>query len=51
VGQQIFINQILRAEEVNTSHLLLSSVTTLAAGAALLALVVRRYSREAILFR
>jgi sodium transport system permease protein len=51
VGQQIFINQILRAEEVNNSHLLLSSATTLAAGAALLALVVRRYSREAILFR
>lgn len=51
VGQQIFINQILRAEEVNSFHLLLSSITTLAAGGALLALVVRRYSREAILFR
>ncbi len=51
VGQQIFINRILRAEEVNSVHLLLSSATTLAAGAVLLALVVRRYSREAILFR
>jgi sodium transport system permease protein len=51
VGQQLFINRILRAEEVSSSHLLISSFTTLAAGAILLALVVRRYSREAILFR
>ena len=51
VGQQLFINRILRAEEVSPSHLLISSATTLAAGALLLALVVRRYSREAILFR
>jgi len=51
VGQQLFINRILRAEEVSASHLLISSITTLAAGALLLALVVRRYSREAILFR
>jgi len=48
---EIFINRILRAEEVSPSHLLISSVTTLAAGAILLALVIRRYSREAILFR
>lgn len=51
VGQQLFINRILRAEEVNATHLLISSATTLAAGVLLLALVVRRYSREAILFR
>jgi sodium transport system permease protein len=51
VGQQLFINRILRAEEVSSSHLLISSATTLGAGALLLALVVRRYSREAILFR
>jgi sodium transport system permease protein len=51
VGQQIFINRILRAEEVSPSYLAISSVTTLVAGAILLALVVRRYSREAILFR
>jgi sodium transport system permease protein len=51
VGQQLFINRILRAEEVSASHLLISCVTTLGAGALLLALVVRRYSREAILFR
>ncbi len=51
VGQQLFINQILRAEPLNASHLAISSLTTLAAGAILLALVVRRYSREAVLFR
>jgi sodium transport system permease protein len=51
VGQQLYINQILRAEAVVTSHLLLSSGVTLGAGIVLLALVVRRYSREAILFR
>jgi hypothetical protein len=36
---------------VSSSHLLISSATTLGAGALLFALVVRRYSREAILFR
>jgi sodium transport system permease protein len=51
VGQQLFINQILRAEPVNLSHLLISSGATLLAGVLLLHLVVRRYSREAILFR
>ncbi len=51
VGQQLFINRILRAEEVSSSHLLISAATTLGTGAFLLALVVRRYSREAILFR
>jgi sodium transport system permease protein len=51
VGQQLFINQILRAEEVSLPHLLLSSSVTLGIGALLLYLVVRRYAREAILFR
>ena len=51
VGQQLFINQILRAEPVNLPHLALSSVVTLGIGALLLYLVVRRYAREAILFR
>jgi sodium transport system permease protein len=51
VGQQLFINQILRAEPVNVSHLVTSSIATLAAGAILLLLVVRRYSRESVLFR
>ncbi len=51
VGQQLFINQILRAEPLNASHLAVSSLATLGAGAVLLALVIRRYSREAVLFR
>jgi sodium transport system permease protein len=51
VGQQLFINQILRAEAVNVPHLVVSSVATLAAGAILLLLVIRRYSRESVLFR
>jgi sodium transport system permease protein len=51
VGQQLFINQILRAEEVSLPHVLLSSSATLGIGALLLYLVVRRYAREAILFR
>jgi sodium transport system permease protein len=51
VGQQLFINQILRDEPVSPGHLALSSLVTLGAGVVLLLLVVRRYSREAILFR
>jgi len=51
VGQQLYINQILRAEPVDLGHILISSGVTLGAGIVLLALVVRRYSREAILFR
>jgi sodium transport system permease protein len=51
VGQQLFINQILRGEPLSAVHLALSSLVTLLAGALLLFLVVRRYSREAILFR
>jgi sodium transport system permease protein len=51
VGQQLFINQILRAEPVSLPHLALSSAVTLGIGALLLYLVVRRYAREAILFR
>jgi sodium transport system permease protein len=51
VGQQVFMNQILRGEAVNPSHLLASSLLTLGAGVLLFALVIRRYSREDILFR
>jgi len=50
VGQQLFINQILRAEPVNTLNVVFSSAVTLGAGLVLLYLVVRRYRREAILF-
>lgn len=42
VGQQLYINQILRAEPVHLGHLLLSSAVTLGTGLVLLALVVRR---------
>ncbi|HSF17915.1 MAG TPA: ABC transporter permease [Vicinamibacteria bacterium] len=51
VGQQIFINQILRAEAVSLLHLSVSSAVTLVAGALLLWLVIRQYEREAILLR
>jgi sodium transport system permease protein len=51
VGQQLFINQILRAEPVSLPHLALSSAVTLGIGTLLLYLVARRYAREAILFR
>lgn len=51
VGQQVFINQILRAEPLQIFHVIISSVVTLAAGASLFYLVVRRYSHETILFR
>lgn len=51
VGQQIFINQILRGEPVSVASAALGSAVTLAAGIALLILVTRRYRTEAILFR
>ncbi len=50
VGQQLFINQVLRGEPLTAANVALSSVVTLAAGLALLALVVRQYRREGILF-
>ncbi len=51
VGQQLFINQILRGEAVTGSYLVLGSVTTLGVGIALLVMVARRYRTEGILFR
>jgi sodium transport system permease protein len=51
VGQQLFINQILRAEPVNWTHLALSSGVTFVAGLLVLGFVVHRYQREGILFR
>ena len=50
VGQQLFINQILRGESVSAVNVGLSAVVTLGAGLLLLFLVVRQYRREAILF-
>ena len=51
VGQQLFINQILRGEPVSLAYAGLGSAVTLAAGIALLVLVTRRYRTESILFR
>ena len=51
VGQQFFINQILRAEPLNWINLAFSSGVTLVAGALVLGFVVRQYQREGILFR
>lgn len=50
VGQQLFINQILRGEPVSLASTALGSAVTLAAGIALLVLVTRRYRTEGILF-
>ena len=50
VGQQLFINQILRGEPVSLASAALGSAVTLAAGIALLVLVTRRYRTEGILF-
>lgn len=50
VGQQLFINQILRGEPVSLASAALGSAVTLAAGIALLVLVTRRYRSEGILF-
>ena len=50
VGQQLFINQILRGEPVSLASAALGSAVTLAAGIALLVLVTRRYRTEGTLF-
>ena len=51
VGQQVFINQILRGETLSVANVVLSSTVTLGAGILLLVLVTYRYRSEAILFR
>jgi len=50
VGQQLFINQILRGEPISLASAALGSAVTLAAGIVLLVLVTRRYRTEGILF-
>ena len=50
VGQQLFINQILRGEPVSLASAALGSAVTLTAGIVLLVLVTRRYRSEGILF-
>lgn len=50
VGQQVFINRILRAQPLDPLHVTVSSLVTLTASLLFFALVARRYSRG-ILFR
>ena len=49
-GQQILINQVLRGEVVRPGHVVLSAAVTAAVGVLLVALAVRLYARERILF-
>lgn len=49
-GQQILINRVLRGEAVPPGLVLLNAAVTLALGALLVALAVRLYRRERILF-
>jgi sodium transport system permease protein len=49
-GQQILINQFMRAEPVNPLNVLVSAAVTLAAGIALTGVAIRLYEREQILF-
>ena len=51
VGQQLFINQILRGEPVSTTSAIIASSATTIAGLVLLVLVTRRYETEEILFK
>lgn len=51
VGQQFFINQVLRAEPLSWVNLIFSSSVTFLVGALILGFVVRQYQREGILFR
>jgi sodium transport system permease protein len=49
-GQSILINQMLRAETINPEHVLITTVSTLVVGLALVFLAIYLYSREQILF-
>jgi sodium transport system permease protein len=49
-GQQILINQVLRGEVVRPAHVALSAAVTAVVGVLLVALAVRLYARERILF-
>ena len=49
-GQQVLINQVLRGEVVRPAHVALSAAVTVAVGVVLVALAVRMYARERILF-
>ena len=51
VGQQLFINQLLRGEALSPGYVALGSAVTLGVGLLLLGLVIRRYGSESLLFR
>ncbi|MBC8163731.1 MAG: ABC transporter permease [Roseiflexaceae bacterium] len=50
-GQQLLINQVVRGEQPNLAHALISAGVTLLTGLALTLLVLRLYQREQILFK
>ena len=49
-GQQILINQFLRAETVNPSHVILSSVTTLVLAVIFILIAIYLFQRERVIF-
>jgi sodium transport system permease protein len=49
-GQQILINQVLRGEVIRPAHVALSAAVTATVGVLLVAVAVRLYARERILF-
>lgn len=49
-GQQIIINQLMRGEAINPTHVVLSTVATLLAAVLLIVLAIRLYQRERLLF-
>jgi sodium transport system permease protein len=49
-GQQLLINQVMRAEPVSTLNVLVSTIVTTAVSAALIFIAIKLYERERVLF-
>jgi sodium transport system permease protein len=49
-GQQILINQLMRGEVINTTHVVISVIATLLVSGLLIWLAIRLYERERVLF-
>jgi sodium transport system permease protein len=49
-GQGVLINQVMRAETIVPSHVLISIATTLVLSAAAIGVSIKLYQREALLF-
>jgi sodium transport system permease protein len=49
-GQQLLINQVLRGETINLNFVIISAITTIIGAILLLAVAIRLYQREEILF-